>query len=265
MMRDVVRAVLVATLVFAGPLARARGSMSEMIEIPAGSFTMGSDDGPSDERPAHRITVPAFHIDRLPVTNADFAAFLNAVGPRNAFGDRLFDFDDPDARIHKRGSRWEADKGFENHPVVEVSWVGAREFCAWRRKRLPTEAEWEKAARGTDGRRYPWGNVPPDATRAQFGAGYDETAPVNGFPKGASPYGVEGLAGNAWEWVSSAYRPYPYDARDGRENETPGPVRATRGGGHDSGPDEITVTQRGKNLSRNPRAGHHNIGFRCSR
>lgn len=263
-MRAIGPAALLLALAVGAPLACAQGSMSDMVEIPAGSFIMGSNHGPADERPAHRVTLAAFRIDRLPVTNADFAAFLNSVGPHNASGERLFDVDDPDARVHKRGARWTADQGFENHPVVEVSWVGARDYCAWRKKRLPTEAEWEKAARGTDARQYPWGDTMPDATRAQFGAGFNETAPVEGFAKGASPYGVQDLAGNAWEWVSSAYRPYPYSASDGREDATPGPVRGTRGGGHDSGPGEITTMQRGRNLSRNPRAGHHNIGFRCA-
>ncbi len=263
-MRGVVAAALGAVLALWAPTAPAQGSFGDMVEIPAGSFTMGSDDGPADERPAHRVTLQAFRIDRLPVTNADFAAFLNAVGPINTNGERLFDVEDRDARIHQVGARWKADTGFERHPVVEVSWVGARDYCAWRKKRLPTEAEWEKAARGTDGRQYPWGNSAPDATRAQFNAPFNETAPVDRSAGGASVYGVQDLAGNAWEWVSSAYRPYPYDAHDGREDKTPGPVRGTRGGGHDSDSGEITVTQRGRYLSRNPRAGHHNIGFRCA-
>lgn len=237
----------------------------EMVQIPAGPFTMGSDDGPADERPAHEVDLPAFSIDKFPVTNAQFAAFLNAVGPVSSKGERLFDFDDNDARIHKRGEKWVADPGFENHPVVEVSWAGARDYCAWAKKRLPTEAEWEKVARGTDGRKYPWGNSPPDKSRAQFNAGYNQSAPVDGFPKGASPYGVLDMAGNAWEWVSSAYSPYPYNPNDGREDLTPGLVRGTRGGGHDSPAGEITTTQRGRNLSRNFRSGHHNIGLRCAR
>ncbi len=236
-----------------------------MVEIPAGAYTMGRDDGPADERPAHQITLPAYQIDRLPVTNARFAEFLDSAGTHNTRGERWFDFDDPDARVHRAGGKWAADKGYENHPVVEVTWAGARDYCAWRGKRLPTEAEWEKAARGTDGRRHPWGNSAPNRTRAQFAARFNETAPVDVFPGGASPYGVLGMAGNAWEWVSSAYRPYPYDARDGREDPAVGPVRGTRGGGHDSPAEEITTTQRGRTLSRNPASGHHNIGFRCAR
>ncbi|MBI1990828.1 MAG: SUMF1/EgtB/PvdO family nonheme iron enzyme [Betaproteobacteria bacterium] len=235
------------------------------VAIAAGPFTMGAAAGPDDERPVHQVQVAAFEIDRLPVTNAQFAEFLIAIGTHNKNGERLFDDDDPDARIHKIGNRWSADTGFENHPVVEVPWPGARDYCAWRGKRLPTEAEWEKAARGTDGRKYPWGNTPPDRTRGQFAARYNDTAPVDAFPAGASPYGVLDMAGNAWEWVSSSYRPYPYDANDGREDQKSGPVRATRGGGHDSPAEETTTTQRGRYLSRNPRSGHHNIGFRCAK
>ncbi len=236
-----------------------------MITIPAGSFIMGSNNGPEDERPAHRVELPEFTIDRTPITNARFAAFLNAVGPINSKGERLFDADDNDARIHRRDERWSADPDFEDHPVVEVSWSGGRDYCVWMGKRLPTEAEWEKAARGSDRRKYPWGNSSPNRTRAQFNAGWNETAPVGSLPKGASLYGVFDLAGNVWEWVNSAYLSYPYNPADGREDLEAGPIRGTRGGGHDSPSEELTTTQRGRNLSRNFRSGHHNIGFRCAR
>jgi formylglycine-generating enzyme required for sulfatase activity len=235
----------------------------EMVNIPAGPFTMGSDVGPVDERPAHRVDLPAFRIDRFPVTNAQFAEFLNAVGTRNSKGEQLFDDKDPDARIHRVDGKWIADRGFERHPVVEVSWPGARDYCAWRGRRLPSESEWEKAARGEDGRRYPWGNEAPNKARARYAAGWNETAPVDAHRRGASPYGVLDMAGNTWEWVSSAYRAYPYRA-DGREDLNADVVRATRGGGHDSPALEITTTQRGRTLSRAPRIGHHNIGFRCA-
>ena len=238
---------------------------ADMLPVAAGPFLMGSNDGPDDERPAHSVNLAAFEIDRLPVTNARFAEFLNAVGTHNRAGERLYDFDDADARIHQLGKRWIADRGFEQHPAVEPTWVGARDYCAWRGKRLPSEAEWEKAARGMDARKYPWGNTPPDASRAWFGRRFNETAPADQFPAGAGPYGALGMSGNAWEWVSSAYKPYPYDPQDGREDIGAGPVRGTRGGGHDSPPTEITATQRGRYLSRNPRAGHHNISFRCAK
>lgn len=235
-----------------------------MALVSEGYFVMGSNNGPDDEKPEHRFFVKSFLIDVLPVSNADFAKFLNARGLKNHLGESFYDDDDRDARIHQQNSLWQAERGYATHPVNEVSWLGARDYCTWLNKRLPTEAEWEKAARGTDGRMYPWGNSKPDRNRALYGAAYNSSAPVDAFPEGASPYGVLDLSGNQWEWVSSAYRPYPYSADDGRENQTPGPIRSTRGGGHDSSEDELTTTQRGRNLSRNPRAGHHNIGFRCA-
>jgi formylglycine-generating enzyme required for sulfatase activity len=257
------RLFLALALAFAMPTIAA-----DMIRIPVGPFTMGSDTGPDDERPAHRVSLATFEIDQFPVTNADFAKFLNAVGARTPRAERRYDDDDNDARIHRLSQpngAWLADPGFENHPVVEASWLGARDYCAWLGKRLPTEAEWEKAARGTDGRPYPWGSQAPSVKRARFGASYNQTVAVDAHPEGRSPYGVWDMAGNAWEWVSSAYRPYPYRDEDGRENLEAGPVRSTRGGGHDSPASEITTTQRGRNLSRAPQAGHHNIGFRCAK
>jgi formylglycine-generating enzyme required for sulfatase activity len=245
--------------------AAAANDLSDMVRVPMGPFLMGNDNGPLDERPRHQVYIAEFFIDRTPVTNAQFARFLNAKGFQAADGQRWYDTDDNDARIHRRQGQWAADAGSENHPVVEASWYGAVAYCAWLGKRLPTEAEWEKAARGTDGRKYPWGNEPPDASRAHFGAGWNDLRPVGSLPKGASPYGVLDLAGNGWEWVSSAYLPYPYNPKDGREDLNRLQVRVTRGGGHDSSPEELTTTQRGRQVSRNPRGGHHNIGFRCAR
>jgi iron(II)-dependent oxidoreductase len=236
-----------------------------MIRIPAGAFLMGSNDGPDDERPQHRVEVGEFFIDRTKVTNAQFAQFLNAVGPVGPKGENYFDIDDNDARVHRRGGKWLADAGFENNPVVEASWYGAVAYCKWLGKRLPSEAEWEKAARGTDARKFPWGDEPPDRSRAHYGAGWNDLRPVGSYAKGASPYGALDMAGNGWEWVSSAYLPYPYNSADGREDAARQQVRATRGGGHDARPEELTTTQRGRHVSRNPRGGHHNIGLRCAR
>ena len=258
--------------IFAGLMslcALAAGAQdADMAQVPAGEFLMGANDGPPDERPAHRVELGRFEIDRLPVTNRDYAEFLNAFaleGGRGGKRYRRYDDDDADARIHRVAGRWRADPGFEHHPVNEVPWPGARDYCAWRGKRLPTEAEWEKAARGTDGRRFPWGMTAPGANRARFNAPWNQTAPVEAYPAGASPYGVLDMAGNLWEWLSSLYRPYPYSATDGREDPDADGVRGTRGGGHDSPPEELSTTQRGRTLSRSPRAGHHNIGFRCAR
>ena len=212
-----------------------------------------------------RLMSVNFFIDRTPVTNAQFAQFLSAKGTQAADGQTWYDIEDNDAQIHRRGSNWMADAGSENHPVVEASWYGAVAYCAWLGKRLPTEAEWEKAGRGTDGRKYPWGNEIPDRNRAHFGAGWNDLRPVGGLPEGASPYDILDLAGNGWEWVSSAYLPIHYNPKDGREDLNRLQVRVTRGGGHDSPPEELTTTQRGRHVSRNPHGGHHNIGFRCAR
>ncbi len=248
--------------------AEAQAQPAEMVEVPAGAFIMGGDDGPADEQPAHRLQLGRFLIDRLPVTHADFAAFLEArglTGTQGAQPYRRFDHDDADARIRRVDGRWRAEPGLEQHPVNEVTWAGARDYCARLGKRLPTEAEWDRAARGGDGRRYPWGNAPADASRAHFAAGWTDTRPVDAHPAGASPYGVLDMAGNNWEWVSSLYRAYPYRADDGRDDLAAPGVRGTRGGGHDSPAGELTTTQRGRTLSRAPQAGHHNIGFRCVR
>ena len=216
-----------------------------MLRVPAGAFLMGSDNGPEDERPQHRVEVTEFFIDRNKVTNGQFANFLNAVGTRGPRGENYYDVEDNDARVHRREGKWQVDAGHEDRPVVEASWPGALAYCAWAGKRLPTEAEWEKAARGTDGRKYPWGNDPPDRSRAHFGAGWNDLRAVGTLPKGGSPYGALDMPGNGWEWVSSAYRPYPYDRPDGRETLSGEQVRGTRGGGHDASAEDMTVTQRG--------------------
>jgi len=264
-------ACLVGALAMAAPAPVAAQTSApaprdgEWVRIAGGPFVMGTDDGPADERPAHRVVLAPFLIARLPVTNAQFAAFLNAAGVTDGAARRYFDWDDGDARIHRRGGRFEADPGKETHPVVEPSWRGALAYCRWRGARLPTEAEWERAARGTAGRPYPWGAAPPDGTRARFGAGWVETAPVDAHRAGATPDGVLDMAGNVHEWTSSLYRPYPWRAEDGREDPEAAGERVTRGGAHDNPPDQLRAAWRGRGVSRGPRAGHHNIGFRCAR
>ena len=261
-------AAAAALIILLQPLNSARSAdreLSDMVRIGAGEFLMGTNDGPEDERPMHKVSVAEFSIDRHQVTNAQFAQFLDAVGTESARREKYFDMDDDDARVHRRSGRWLADQGHENRPVVEVSWFGALAFCNWVGKRLPTEAEWERAARGLDGRKFSWGSEPPDATHAHFNAGWNDFRDVGSFPKGATSDGVFDLAGNGWEWVSSAYTSYPYNAADGREDLTQPHVRVTRGGGQDLPAGELTTTHRGQRVSRNFRSGHHNIGFRCAR
>jgi iron(II)-dependent oxidoreductase len=251
---------LIALVVLASP-----GSADDgMARIPAGAFLLGSDrDGPA-ETPAHRLSLSSFRIDRHKATNTEVAAFLDAKGLRGPEGEEYYDWDDPDARIHRRGGRFVPDPGFEQHPAVEVSWFGARDFCAWRGKRLPTEAEWEKAARGADGRRYPWGEAAPTPHLAVYGRSYNATLPVDAKPAGVSPYGVHGMVGNLREWTASQYRPYPYRPDDGRERPEPRATRVIRGGSHDDGPESLRVTIRHYYEHSGTARGHHHVGFRCA-
>ena len=144
--------------------------------------------------------------------------------------------------------------GTSDHPVTWVDASDAAAFCAWLGVRLPTEAEWEKAARGDDARIYPWGDEPPDETRATYGHGSMETgpSPVGAAPGGASPYGVLDAAGNVWEWVSSAYAPYPYDAGDGRE-QSPAAERVLRGGSYASPAVHLRCAARSRSYPGPPR------------
>jgi formylglycine-generating enzyme required for sulfatase activity len=249
-------------------LAVASGAVSAsepgMIRIPGGSLTMGSDRGLADERPPHAVTVTSFWIDRRAVTNAEYAAFLEKLGgTTNARGQHLFDWDDSDARIHKVQGRWRADPGFEEHPANEMSWYGARDYCLSLGKRLPTEAEREFAARGPQGRTYPWGETPPDPSRARYGIGWIQTVPAGSLPRGATPEGVLDLAGNVHEWTSTIAMPYPYRSDDGREDPDRMADRVVRGGAADTGAQTLRSSWRGASVSRAARAGHHNIGFRC--
>ncbi len=262
-MRSLLRS-LGAVVLFVGLAGVALASEPGMVRIPGGSFVMGSDRGLADERPAHSVMVKSFWIDRRAVTHSEFAAFLQRLGgTSNARGQHLFDWDDGDARLRRVNGAWRADPGFERHPVNEASWYGARDYCAARGSRLPTEAEREFASRGPQGRTYPWGEAPPDPTRARYGVGWIRTVPVGSLPAGATPEGVLDLAGNVHEWTSSIALPYPYRADDGREDPDRLADRVVRGGAADTGPETLRSAWRGASVSRSARAGHHNIGFRC--
>jgi formylglycine-generating enzyme required for sulfatase activity len=209
------------------------------IYIPAGPFTMGSSprrvqeliamdnsDVYSAEAPQHEVSLQGFYMARYPVTNVEYQVFLHATGRPVPFRDddwsRPFSWD-PDTRTYPEG------KG--EHPVVLVSWHDAQAYCDWLGGHLPTEAEWEKAARGTDGREWPWGNTWQTGRCNTEESGIQGTTPVSQFaPKGDSPYGVSDMAGNTWEWCSSLLRPYPYRADDGREDMNVAGPRVLRGG-----------------------------------
>jgi len=220
-----------------------------MIAIPAGEFTMGSDQGV--ERPPHAVSVDAFEIDQFEVTNEQFEKFVAAteyVTDAEKAGD----------------TPWRAyAEGKSNYPVVKVSWNDAKAFCEWAEKRLPTEAEWEKAARGTDGRTYPWGND-WDVNKANTkDAGYRGTTIVGSFPDGASPYGVMDMAGNVAEWTSDWFKQYPgYPGGDNEANYFGEKYRVIRGGGWFSDQNLVRTTERSAS---SVELANDDVGFRCAK
>jgi len=187
--------------------------------IPGGEFTMGSDDGNADARPATLINVDTFYIDKYEVTNDMYAACVFAGVCRR-----------PKQTGSMTRDSYYGDPNFENYPVLFVDWKMANAYCKWRDARLPTEAQWEKAARGTDGRDFPWGDG-FDCDLANHSGCVGDTAPVNQYDKGQSVYGVYGMSGNVWEWTSSLYKLYPYTPTDGREDPEVSGNRVVRGGG----------------------------------
>jgi len=220
-----------------------------MIEIPAGPFTMGSDAGAEDEAPAHEVDLPAFEIDKFEVTNADFAQFVKATGYQT------------DAEKEGRTRNWRGvAEGKDNHPVVFVSWNDAVAYCQWLDKRLPSEAEWEKAARGTDGRMYPWGNDWNPSKANVKDTGLRGTAAAGSFGAGASPYGVEDMAGNVWEWTADWYEAYP--GSHCQSDYFGQRFRVLRGGAWFETADFVRTTVRNANSET---AASDDVGFRCAR
>ncbi|GAB4455799.1 MAG: hypothetical protein Kow0031_37310 [Anaerolineae bacterium] len=248
--------------------------VSERILVRGGSFEMGSNnwDGAG---PAHTVSLDDFYIGRFEVTNAQYAEFLNAKGNQSEGGVSWLNADDhADVQVERVGGTWRAKTGFAAFPVVEVSWFGARAYCLWTDGRLPTEAEWERAARGTDGRTYPWGNnytgvqanfcdvnCTGNHKNNNFNDDYARSAPVGSYTQGTSPYGAYEMAGNVWEWVNSEFRGYPYRADDGRESSGGGADRSMRGGSWNYIVDGLRTTYRGADK---PTRRSSSIGFRCA-
>ena len=233
-----------------------------MVYVPAGEFPMGSTSAEmedtiatcvangstetdcqqwyGDEGPQHALYLDAFWLDRTEVTNAMFARFVADTGYRtdaedigsswmyNPSSGELEDTDGADWQ-HPYGPSTNLD-GLDKHPVVHVSWNDAATYCQWAGKRLPTEAEWEKAARSTDKRIYPWGEG-LDCNHANYWPCVGDTAQVASYPQGASAYGALDMAGNVWEWTGSLWEPYPYEREDGREDQESRGTRVQRGGG----------------------------------
>ena len=176
---------------------------AEMMLIPAGEFQMGSNSGDNDEKPGHTVYVDAFYMDKYEVTNAQYAVFLNQKGKHAESGKTWLDIGDDDERIEYVAGVYRVEAGYENHPVVEVSWYGAMAYAKWADKRLPTEAEWEKAARGNlAGLKYPWGNT-IDSSKASYGQHVGGPTAVGKYT--ANGYGLYDMCGNVWEWCLDEY------------------------------------------------------------
>jgi formylglycine-generating enzyme required for sulfatase activity len=278
---------------------------AEMVLVPAGTFLMGSTEEEvtallhqyrglrralfRDESPRHQVFVEAFYIDKYEVTNGRFQQFVQATGYRtqaeDAGGGKIRATGNgkekwasvPDASWRSPKGLGSTIIGLETHPVVQVTWKDAQAYCAWAGKRLPTEAEWEKAARGTDGRAYPWGNE-PDHTLVNFcdrrcafperdttaDDGHAETAPVGSYEAGKNPYEVYDMAGNVWEWVADWYEAKYYQHSPDRN--PPGPTAGSqvvlRGGSWLYPPPTFRVPTR---AGVPPDRRNNNIGFRCAK
>jgi serine/threonine-protein kinase len=217
-----------------------------MIYIPGGTFMMGRDNATDPEEiPAHSVSVGPFLLDKLPVTNQQYAEFVRATS-------------------HPAPPNWNAGSypaGQGEWPVTQVSWDDADAYCYWKGKggRLPTEAEWEFAARGTDGRLYPWGYGFQSALTNSVEAGWGRTEAVGLRPRNASPFGVLDMSGNVWEWTADDYKPYPGHTST---FEILAGAKVIRGGSFKSDKDHVTTTTRNLDLatSRSP-----TIGFRCAK
>lgn len=233
--------------------------------VPAGEFTMGSENGNDDEKPAHQVYIDAFYMDIYEVTNAAYKICVDegvCEPPQQT-------------KSYTRSSYYDNSQ-YDDYPVITVDWNQAKAYCEWRGGNLPVEAQWEKAARGVDGRTYPWGNT-FDGTKLNYcdkncsfdwadktvDDGYFDTAPVGSYERGKSPYGMYDMAGNVWEWVSDWYSEtfYPSSPFNNPLGPSSGLQKVLRGGSWNRDWINVRVSLR---ASFDPNKTH-NYGFRCAR
>ena len=235
-------------------------AMENMVYIPGGIYEMGSrlslrELNPADllntdrhalgpENPAHEVLVDGFHMDIYEVTNADYLEYVKATAAKQpAF------INDPDFNGPKQ-------------PVVGVSWKEAGKFCEWKGKRLPTEAEWEKASRGKRPIEYPWGNEPPDATKVNFNEEVKKTMPVGSYEAGKSDYGVYDLSGNVAEWTHDWHLPeyYLFSPKENPQGFEKGQYKVIRGGNWLNNAHDVNMVYRNATV---PSMRNKTVGFRC--
>jgi len=211
------------------------------VYVPGGEFTMGSDNGASNEKPVHPLNLLGFWIMQTEVTNAQYKRCVDAGNCTKPVNDS---WDKPEQA---------------NYPVTHVDWNQAKTYAEWMGGSLPTEAQWEKAACGTDGRIYPWGNDAPDDKFLNYNGNIGQTTEVGSYPPGQSPYGALDMAGNVWEWTSSKYQPYPYQADDSREDLSGEASRVLRGGSFVNSRDRVRCASRDGSI---PNDRNFDVGFR---
>jgi serine/threonine-protein kinase len=261
-----------------------------MVFVPAGDFLMGSDpvkdvNTAPEEQPQHTINLKDYWIDQTDVTNAMYAAFVQATGYKTdaekggwgwAFTNNAWNKVNGADWQHPQGTG-SSLQGLDNHPVVLVSWADSQAYCKWAGRRLPTEAEWEKAARGTDGRLFPWGDQPPAANLLNFADknlpldwtdksandGYEFTSPVGNYPAGASPYGALDMAGDAIQWVADWFsaKYYPTSPMDNPTGPASGDSHVVRGGSWTNDLISVRSASRSGDI---PDERSASLGFRCA-
>lgn len=221
----------------------------DILYVPGGSFEMGSTEL-TYAKPVRTVDVDGFYIDKYEVTNGQYRRCVSEgacqFGGANTSNTRERYYDNP---------------VYTNHPVINLNWYEARDYCKWVGGDLPTEAQWEKAARGTDGRRYPWGDFEPNKSKANYNQNEGDTMPVGSYSQNVSPYGAMDMAGNVWEWTLDWYADsYSPDDTDNPTGPTAGQFRTIRGGCWYY---EATFIRSAHRSKHNPLYRYYNVGFRC--